>query len=146
MHFRSAMFSVLFSLLISLYPTVSSSQNTCHAADDKSVRIIALINNLMDPSLSGGRATIGMPTVGPANVTLNTDPTICARAGQAVDSVVRVWNPNAHITTPATSPLYVFHVGTAYAVADYDSYNPTNLSRWLLVFGSMWQFITAFRL
>lgn len=142
MHFRR----IVFLLLISLYPAVSSSQNTCHAADDNSARIITLINNLMDPSVSARRTALGIPTATPANVTLITDPATCARVGQAVDSVVRVWNPTTQVPTPATNPLYVFQVGTAYAAADYDSSNSTNLSRWLLIFGSMWQYLAAFRL
>lgn len=141
MRFRA----LVFWLVISLYPAIAFSQNTCHAANDTSARIITLINNLMDPSLSAGRASLGIPTVAPANVVLVTDTAACARAGQAVDSVLHVWNPTTQIPTPP-NPLYVIQVGTAYAVADYDSPNPTNLSRWLLVFGSAWQYLAAFRL
>ncbi len=132
---------VLSALSLSLLCVLSSglkAQNTCHAADDKSAHIIGVLRTIMAPPESAFRARFSLPLVAPANITLVSDPAICARAGAAADSMVKVWLPNETVT-PVTTPLYVIQVGTSYAVADLNT-PPDGEFDSLIIFGLLWEY------
>jgi hypothetical protein len=117
---------------------VVRAQNTCHPSDDNSSRVISVINGLMAPALSAGRDSAGLPLATSAEIMLVTDSVVCARAGRAVDSVVRVWNPNTQVPPGSTAPLYVFKIGSSFGVLDLNSPNQDAHRIFLLFFSALW--------
>jgi len=71
---------------------------------------------MMSPEGARLRTKVGVPQVDSSQVTLVSDPVLCARAGQALDSLATVWSPTSHGPHPSTVGLYVFRLGTSYGV------------------------------
>lgn len=116
----------------------AAGQQTCHAADVNSAHFIQTLKAVMDTSHSVLRAKLNLPLVSPSQITLVTDPAICARAGLAADSIFKVWEPTATLD-PTTDPIYVITIGTSFAVADLN--NPDDSSfDWVFVFGPLWEY------
>ncbi|HEV7388799.1 MAG TPA: hypothetical protein VGN73_09315 [Gemmatimonadaceae bacterium] len=118
-------------------------QAICHAADDNSAAVIYQISLMMDSTHAQARSEFGVPLVQPSEIALVSDPATCARAGQAVDSLVHVWNPSA-TTPPWSTPLYVFRIGTSYAAMDRSTLNQP--AYWVLFFTSAWAFTVPLRM
>ncbi|MGZ3372268.1 MAG: hypothetical protein ACXU9Z_03155 [Gemmatimonadaceae bacterium] len=113
------------------------AQATCHAADQHSADVIYQINRMMDSGQAQARLDFGVLLVTPSEITLVADSATCVRAGQAVDSLLHVWNPTA--TIPAwQTPLYVFKIGTSYAALDRST--PNRPEYWVIFFTSVWAF------
>jgi hypothetical protein len=115
-------------------------QATRHTADQHSADVIYQINQMMDSGQAQARLDFGVALVTPSEITLAADSATCARAGQAVDSLLHVWNPTA--TIPAwQTPLYVFKIGTSYAAMDRTT--PNRPEYWVIFFSSAWAFTAA---
>lgn len=112
-------------------------QATCHAADQHSADVINQINRMMDSDQAQARLDFGVPLVAPSEITLVAGSATCARAGEAVDSLLHVWNPTATIR-PWQTPLYVFKIGTSYAAMDRST--PNRPEYWVIFFTSAWAF------
>ena len=127
-------------------PATLSAQRVCHAADDSSSRVISMINGLMAPELSARRDSVGLPLASPDEIGLTTDSAVCARAGRAVDSLVRVLMPTSQPQPGSINPLYVFKIGSSFAVLD--SHSPTNDAphRVVLFFNALWGYSFMIRL
>lgn len=130
--------SILLSGLFLARPTFG--QATCHAADKHSADVIYQINRMMDSSEAQARLNFGVPLVALSEISLVADSATCARAGEAVDSLLHVWNPTATIP-PWQTPLYVFRIGTSYAAMDRST--PNRPEYWVIFFTSAWAFTAA---
>ncbi len=123
-----------------LLPTESmSGQTPCASADANSEQIIGVLKNTMEPDAAAARDSLGLPLVSFSEIALVSDPAVCARAGEAADSVFRTWSPG--VTFTENPPVYVVRVGTSFVVADLSAPpNPNNEFRTAFVFGPMWVF------
>jgi hypothetical protein len=92
----------------------------------------------MDTSQAAFRTRFLLPLVATSAITLVTDGPTCARAGLAVDSVFKVWQPSATLD-PTTEPLYVIKIGTSFAVANLN-YPSDSEFDWVFVFGPLWEY------
>src|SRR3990170_8491161 len=113
------------------------AQNTCQPADEKSAHIIGALKQFMHPDNGAARDKVHLPVVPMGEIVLVTDASVCARAGQAGDSIVRVWIPTAPPPSNTTAPLYVVKVGTHYVVADWNAPSQHHY-RPALIFGPLW--------
>jgi len=131
------------TLLASVFLIGSSllgAQNTCAPADDNSAHIIGVFKRMMQSDQADVRDSVGLPLVDPTQITLVSDALICAQAGAAGDSIVKVWVPGA-THAPTTAPLYVIRIGTFYAVADLSSPpDPQDEFDSILIFGPAWDY------
>jgi hypothetical protein len=128
---------LLLASFVGAFPA-ATAQNTCHGTDVNSAHFIQGLNGMMDTSASAFRGTLQMPLVTSSEITLVTDATVCARAGLAADSVVKVWEPTVTFD-PTTDPLYVINIGTSHAVVDLNS-PPTGDHDWVFIFGPLWEY------
>jgi hypothetical protein len=120
-------------------PALSQSSATCHGADDFSGHLIAMAQSLMAPADSTLRSKLGMPLVSTSQVTLATDPAVCLRAGQALDSVGRAMTPGQPDPPPSSNPLYVVQIGSSFAVLDRNIPVPQHYY-YVFYFGPLWEF------
>lgn len=134
--------SLIAATALAMCTSVAYAQNTCHAADQYSARFIQGINAMMDSSNSVLRARLQMPLVASSAIVLISDSAVCARAGVASDSIVRVIVPTAS-QPPTTAPLYVIAVGSSFVVADRNSLSGDHLEI-LFFFGPLWEYRGAF--
>lgn len=123
-------------MLLGFSPTLGA-QNTCRAADSHSQHFIRVMQAMMAPEHGPIRTSFALPLVSPSQIVLETDPVVCARAGEALDSLGRTWDPNAPVLPPDTIALYVIRVGTSYAVIDLESQND-NDADFIFYFGPTW--------
>lgn len=128
----------LAPLLLAFKPL--SAQQTCHRADVNSAHFIQTLVAMMDTAAARAalRTRLQLPVVTASQITLVTDSTVCARAGQAADSVARVWEPSMTLD-PTTDPLYVIKVGTSYAVIDLNNVDDGE-SDFVFIFGPLWEY------
>ena len=135
--------SILLSAFFLARPALG--QATCHWPDHNSADVIYQINGMMDSGAIGAQARLdfGVPLVPPSEIILVSDSATCARAGQAVDSLLHVWSPKATIP-PWQVPLYVFKIGTSYAAMDRST--PRQPAYWVIFFTPLWAFTTILRM
>jgi hypothetical protein len=126
----------VFAVLI-LVPGYGAAQTRCRAADTNSAHFLRIINMMMSPEHSASRTGHSLPLVTSAQITLVTDSTLCSTAGQAMDSVSHA--RDGVTRPPSTIPLYVFQIGTSYAVVDLLSPND-NDADFIYFFGASWNF------
>jgi hypothetical protein len=126
--------------VLSIASQTSFAQSTCHTADRRSDHFIETVKQLMGADGAAARAHLSLPIVDSSQITLVIDPVVCARAGQALDSLNHAMQPDATIPPPDTLPLYVIQVGTSFAVADLNSQSTGDFD-YLLFFGPLWQFL-----
>lgn len=91
-------------------------QTTCHTTDAHADHFKNILQAMMSPADALLRTNVGVPQVDSTQVSLVSDPVLCARAGQALDSLGTVWAPTSHGPHPSTGSLYVFRLGTSYGV------------------------------
>jgi hypothetical protein len=108
--------SLLFACAFALTSSRAMGQTTCHTSDADGDHFKRILQQMMTPANAGLRTAVGVPQVDSTQISLVSDPVICARAGQAVDSLATVWAPTTHGPHPSTASLYVFRVGTSYGV------------------------------
>jgi len=120
----------------------ASAQTRCRAADTNSAHFLRVINMMMSPEHAASRTAYSLPLVASAQIALVSDSTVCARAGQAMDAFARTVDSTSR--PPSTLPLFVFQIGTSYAVVDLLSPNDEDAD-FIYFFGSSWNFTgTAF--
>lgn len=91
-------------------------QTTCHTNDAHADHFKGILQQMMTPASARLRTAVGVAQVDSTQISLVSDPVLCARAGQALDSLATVWAPTSHGPHPSTASLYVFRVGTSYGV------------------------------
>jgi hypothetical protein len=92
------------------------AQTTCHANDNWADHFRGSLTAMMTPEGASLRTKFALPLVDSSQISLVSDPVICARAGQALDSLSTVWAPATHGPHPSTGLLFVYKIGTSYAV------------------------------
>jgi hypothetical protein len=119
----------------------TAQSNTCHAADGGSANVIRAVNALMKPELESLRTRFGVPFASASQIALITDPRICARAGQALDSLASAWAPSQPQPPENSNPLYVVQLGSYFAVVDHSG---PSLEHYHLIFyfSPLWKFLT----
>jgi hypothetical protein len=130
---------LLMSVVLSLSSSLARAQNTCHAGDMNSARFNQSLGSMMASDASAFRAKLQMPLVPSSQIFLVSNPTTCARAGLAADSIVKVWVPNA-THPPTIAPLYVIQIGDSFAVADLNSPQSGGEYGMLFIFGPLWEY------
>jgi hypothetical protein len=120
-----------------------TGQQTCHAADSNSAHFITTLNAMMTTS-SPSRAKLQIPLVSSSAITLVADPTVCAQAGFAADSIFKVWEPTVTLDA-TTNPIYVIKIGTSYAVADLNNTDGSEFD-WVFIFGPLWEYRGSIRM
>lgn len=115
----------------------ASAQSRCRAADTDSNHFLRVINRMMGSDWAAYRTSFSLPLVTPTQITLASDSTVCARADQAMDAHARTVDPAPR--PASTIPLYVFQIGTSYAVVDLLSPND-NDADFIYFFGPSWNF------
>jgi len=121
-------------------PPSLRAQAACHVADESSAGVIAVLKRLMTSEYAAARTNLGLPLVPPSSIVLVSDAGVCARAGQAADSLVRVWNPNTQVPSGSTDPLYVFKIGSSHGVLDLHSNNEGVHWLFMIFFDSVWAY------
>jgi hypothetical protein len=125
--------------LLALLPSLCMAQRTCHTQNGESQHFRRVFFAMMAADQGTFRTKYSLPLVDSTQITLVSDSTVCARAGQALDSLARVWEPTA--PGPAsTAPLYVFKIGTmSYALVDAEYIDDDDFEA-ILFFGSDWSY------
>jgi hypothetical protein len=113
------------------------AHNRCRPRDADSDHFVRVINLMMRPDGANYRASFGLPLASSQQIALVSDSTICAVAGQAMDAYARTVDPAPR--APSTIPLFVFRIGTSYAVVDLLSPN-TNDADFIYFFDSTWKY------
>ena len=114
-----------------------AQSKTCHAADNESADVIRAVNALMKPESASLRTRFGVPFTSAAQIALASDPNICARAGQALDSLARAWAPSQPQPPANANPLYVIQIGSDFAVVDENG-PPLEHYHLILYFSPLW--------
>jgi hypothetical protein len=115
----------------------ASAQSTCRAADGESARFLGVLTRMMQADEAGLRTSMSVSLVDTSQIVLVTNSTVCVQAGQALDSLAYAINPVTH--SPASIPLFVFQIGTSYAIVDLLSPN-ANDAEFIHFFSSSWQY------
>jgi hypothetical protein len=108
--------SLLVGCALVLMSGRAMGQTTCHTNDSHADHFKSTLQEMMGQAYARLRTNVGVPQVDTSQVSLVSDPVLCARAGQALDSLGTMWAPTSHGPHPSTGSLYVFRVGTSYAV------------------------------
>lgn len=128
---------LLVALAVAAVPSLTMAQS-CKAADSQSASMLIGLRQTADTADTESvvlRSKLQIHAVPAAQVTLVSDDSTCARARQALDSVIHATNPNALNPLPARA-LYVMRVGSVTAVRDpaarAGEYSPIEFfdSRW----------------
>lgn len=126
------------AVLLSLSSSVQA-QATCKSADEMSNHFGKVLIQMMSADYAAGRAKLGLQQVDSTQITLVSDPAVCAQAGQALDSLSQSWTP-ASPPRPSSAPaLYVFLVGSSYAVVYLPPDNEDDAD-FIFIFGSTWNY------
>jgi hypothetical protein len=86
---------------------------SCHAPDGVTTELLRMVRRILNAKDSADKkfkAKLGLPPVGPEQVTVSTDEAFCTRARQVVDSTVYATNPYAALELPPRT-LYVINIG-----------------------------------
>jgi len=130
--------SILAVVLLTLASLPLQAQSrTCHAANDTSANVIKAVNAMMTPQAGSLRSQAGIPLVSSSEIVLVTDASICARAGQALDSLAYAWAPTQPASPANSDALYVIQLGSDYAVVDPPSAKLEHFGL-ILYFSGVW--------
>ena len=133
---------LLTGLLVAVHGIQAGAQsNTCHTAGNKSAFVIMAVNALMKPESAQLRTRFGLSLVSRTQIVLVSDSATCARAGQALDSLVRAWTPNQPHPAANSNSLYVVQVGSYFAVVDEND-RPPEQPPFMFYFSPLWEFRT----
>lgn len=119
--------------------SAGQAQNPCHSPHRQSAVLLADFRAMMSPAGAGVRAKLSLPVVPASEIVLVADSATCARAIQAADSMMTVWNP-ADPPGPTTYPIYVLRIGTSYAVVDLSDNSSSSEYASVFFFGPGWVF------
>jgi hypothetical protein len=109
---------------------------TCQAGDSTSARILETLNRIVAPRIASDsmiRSKLGLNAVTPAQIELITNNSVCTRAAYALDAL--------RDEKSTSYSVYVFSLGTSYAVMDRDARGSGYAVAW--IFDSAWQFVAA---
>jgi hypothetical protein len=120
-----------------LVPAWAYAQTTCHPNGNWADHFRGSLTTMMTPEGASLRTKFALPLVDSSQISLVSDPVVCARAGQALDSLATVWAPTTHGLHPSTGLLFVYKVGTSYAVI-YQNSGPDLDGDIIYFFGSSW--------
>ena len=129
--------SIFFACAFALTSSQALGQATCHTSDARGDHFKGILQQMMTPVGARLRTTLKVPQVDSAQVSLVSDPSICLRAGQAVDSLTEVWAPTTHGPHPSSGHAYVFTLGTSYGVIYL---HPSNTRDVILYFDTNWAY------
>lgn len=135
--FRTTLF-LAASLCIPVISVPAQKQGICHTPDSFSDHLLTVVKSLMAPGDTATRRVLGIPTVQTSQILIVTDSTVCARAGQALDSVATSWNPGAPNPPAGTIPLYVVKIGDSYGILDPTA--PPKEWYFIFFFGPLWDY------
>ncbi|MGI8400220.1 MAG: hypothetical protein ACR2NS_01265 [Gemmatimonadaceae bacterium] len=113
------------------------AQTPCRTAGWESDQFKGILTRAMDSDMVDFRARYSLPLVTPAQITFVSDSTVCARAGAAMDAFASTFDTTAR--PASTVPLYVFQVGTSFAVVDLLTPNKSDAD-FIYFFGPSWNF------
>jgi hypothetical protein len=142
-HMRSGVQLLLAGLFAVQGVQAGAQSKTCHAADSESAKVIRAVNALMKPESAALRTRFAVPFASPSQIVLVSDSTICAKAGEALDSLARNWAPSQPQPPANSNPLYVVQVGSYFAVVDENG-PPPDQSQFIFYFSPLWEFRTMF--
>jgi hypothetical protein len=114
-------------------------QTTCHTTDAHADHLKGILQQMMTPAGAALRTAVGVAPIDSTQVSLVSDPVLCARAGQALDSLGTVWAPTSHGPHPSTGSLYVFRLGTSFGV-NYPHPKNTGDGDPILFFDTNWAY------
>ena len=125
-------------LLLPSFASARGQGPPCHRADAVSDALIAGIKDLVgrDPSR---RKALKLAPAADSTISLVVDARVCARAGQAVDSVALDDDPT-QVFGPPTDPIYVFRIGAAHGVRL--SGGPGSHFDVVMFFGPSWEYLS----
>lgn len=98
----------------------TAAAQSCKASDSHSASMLIGLRNLADAADTSNvllRSKLRTPAVPAAEVVLVVDESGCARAREALDSLIHALNPSAPNPLPVRA-LYVIRVGNVTAVRD----------------------------
>ena len=127
----------ILAIFVSL-PSSVGAQATCKTADEMSSHFGVVLNRMMTAERAVGRTQLGLPLVDSTQIVLVSDAAVCARAGEALDSLSNASYPELPPMPPSSRPLYVFKVGSAYAVI-YLPPDNTGDGDLMFIFDSAWK-------
>lgn len=129
--------AILAIMLVSVHTAHAQS---CKSADSETASMLADLQHIADTTDASHarlRAKLKMPATNAAQITLVADDSTCARARQALDSLIHATNMSAPNPLPVR-PLYVIRVGSVTAVRDPNGkageYSP------IFIFDPFWSF------
>jgi hypothetical protein len=127
-------------LLIATANTGQAQGYTCKASDPYSAIIMRQVNASIADTIS--RRALGLPNVAPSQVTLATDPSLCNRAGLAIDSVAHSQHPSKPQPPQGSDAYYVIKIGTYTAATRVDPTGGRHHAAFF-IFGPAWELISV---
>jgi len=120
-------------------PAAGAVPPSCHAPDGVTTELLSMVRRILNAKDSVDRkfkAKLGLPPVGPEQVTVSTDEPFCTKARQVIDSTVYATNPYAELELPPRT-LYVIKIGDHTGVFEPGS----TAGEWrpFLLFDPKWQ-------
>jgi hypothetical protein len=112
------------------------SAHTCQGENIQSDHRLRILRAEMKDT-AGANRTFKLPPVEPSKIVLASDPRICLRAGEAIDSLSRVWNPKPPKHPIPTSPIYVFEIGSSHVVSSSHGGDEDDA---MFFFDSLWRY------
>jgi hypothetical protein len=113
----------------------SEAQSSCRPANFESDAFLGVMKAMMDSDMVEFRSSYSIPLVTPAEISFVSDSTVCANAGVAMDALGLAIDSTSR--APSAISLFVFQIGTSYAVVDLLSHN-TNDADFIHIFSSSW--------
>lgn len=119
----------------------AAQTGTCRTADSTSVLLKETLEFLVtgtDSTVSESRASLGLPAAAATAVTMVTGGTACRKASDAYRANI---NEQASRLSGA---VYLFQIGTTYAVVDPTYYLMSPRELLFMVFDSRWRLLSKF--
>ena len=125
-------------MLFSSFANAKGQSPPCHRADQVSDALIAEIKKLMGKD-SSRRKALRLALAADSTIAVVADSRVCARAGQAVDSVALDEDPT-QVLKPAVNPIYVFRIGASHGVRF--SGGADSHFNFVMFFGPSWEYLS----
>ena len=120
--------------------SVTPSAHTCQGENIQSDHLLRILRTEVRDTAAANK-TFKLPPIDPSKVALVSDPRICLRAGEAIDSLSRVWSAKPPKHRTSTSPIYVFQVGSSHVVSSGSTAGSGDDT--MFFFDSLWRFTAA---
>jgi hypothetical protein len=115
-----------------------TSRNTCRGANGWHSE--HFINGLRSSTKAGSpfhSGRLSIPVVPPSDVSLVTDPAICARAYAAIDTLTATWAPVSPAESAPDPGIYLIKVGDWHAIVPLEQQEHYTS---VFIFGPRWDF------